>query len=448
MQYNIATLSNGLRVIHLPSASPVVYCGYQIATGSRNESSAEEGLAHFCEHTTFKGTARRSAGAIINSLERVGGSVNAYTTKEETVYYAAVPLPYVSRAIDLLTDIVFHSVYPQREIDKEVEVICEEIESYNDSPSELIFDDFESQLFGRSPLAHNILGTAERVRSFTTADALRFTRRHYRPGNMVFFIYGGSSPSAEGEGTKAVRQQAFFNRLLQQLEHCFAKYPLSPSPAEDIPLPSPMLHESIVLPSSFNGEPAAAPSCSEEVEPGVTVRSLNTHQAHVMVGHRAYAMTDPRRLPLFLLNNILGGPGLNARLNLVLREQRGLVYTVESYLGSYCDTGVWATYFGCDHNAVDRCLRLVKRELARYVDKPLSERSLHAAKQQLKGQIGIASDNRENFALDFGRTFLRFNRGRDLARFCARIDAITPADIQRVAEEVLSPDHLSTLIYR
>ena len=190
MKYNTYTLDNGLRIIHLPSDSQVVYCGYQINAGTRNEEPGEEGLAHFCEHVTFKGTERRKAWHILNCLESVGGDLNAYTNKEGTVYYSAILKEHIARAVDLLSDIVFHSVYPQAEIDKEVEVICDEIESYNDSPAELIYDEFENILFKGSPLGHNILGTAEQVRAFKTEDALRFTRKLYRPDNAIFFAYG------------------------------------------------------------------------------------------------------------------------------------------------------------------------------------------------------------------------------------------------------------------
>ena len=190
MKYNTYTLDNGLRIIHLPSDSKVVYCGYQINAGTRDEEPGEEGLAHFCEHVTFKGTERRKAWHILNCLESVGGDLNAYTNKEGTVYYSAILKEHIARAVDLLSDIVFHSVYPQAEIDKEVEVICDEIESYNDSPAELIYDEFENILFKDSSLGHNILGTAEQVRSFTTEDALRFTRKLYRPDNAIFFAYG------------------------------------------------------------------------------------------------------------------------------------------------------------------------------------------------------------------------------------------------------------------
>ena len=342
MKYNTHTLDNGLRIIHLPSDSKVVYCGYQINAGTRNEEPGEEGLAHFCEHVTFKGTERRKAWHILNCLESVGGDLNAYTNKEGTVYYSAILKEHIARAVDLLSDIVFHSVYPQAEIDKEVEVICDEIESYNDSPAELIYDEFENILFKGSSLGHNILGTA---------------------------------------GQTIVMQK-------------------------------------------------------------------NTHQAHVMIGTRAYDVNDDRRMPLYLLNNILGGPGMNAKLNLALREHNGLVYTVESTMVAYGDTGTWSIYFGCDEHDIKRCLRLVRKELDRMMEKPLSDSQLKAAKKQIKGQIGVACDNRENFALDFGKSFLHYGWEKNVDCLYEQVEAITSQQIQDVARELFDKDRLITLIFK
>ncbi len=426
MKYNTCTLSNGLRVIHLPSASPVVYCGFQVGAGSRHEEPGDEGLAHFCEHVTFKGTARRSAWSILNCLEQVGGSLNAYTNKEDTCYYAAILKPHMTRAVSLLTDIVFGSTYPQAEIDKEVEVICDEIESYNDSPAELIYDEFENLIFDRHPLGHNILGTANHVRAFTTADALRFTRCHYRPDNAVFFAYGDIS----------------FAQLVRDLNRAMEK--VNMGAAEAILLP-----KSIIRPDMEEAESTVY----KEVEHDSTTwghvftSDRDTHQAHVVVGSRSYNVHDPRRMSLYLLNNILGGPGMNARLNVALRERNGLVYTVESSMVSYSDTGVWCTYFGCDHNDVAHCLRLVHRELDRYCQSPMSESQLRAAKRQLTGQIGVACDNRENFALDFGREYLHYGREKDIARLCEQVDAITAESIMQVAQEIFSPDRMNTLVF-
>jgi len=429
-KYNTYTLENGLRIIHLPSTSQVVWCGYDIAAGARHEQPGEEGLAHFCEHMTFKGTQRRSALQVINALESVGGELNAFTNKEDTVFYAAVTKAHFSKAVNLLTDIVFNSQYPQHEIDKEVEVICDEIESYNDSPAELIYDVFENHIFQSHPLGHNILGTAERVRSFKTADALRFTRRHYRPDNAVFFVYGDVD----------------FKRLCRM----FTVYSLQFTDDYTKGGNAEWLASQSTVnckPSTVNSTPSTVNSTPSTVNKTITLEH-NTHQAHVMIGAEAYCYDNPRRMTLYLLNNIIGGPGMNARLNLSLRERQGLVYTVESSMASYSDTGVWTVYFGCDHHDVNRCLRLVRRELDRMMLHPLSASQLLAAKRQLKGQIAIACDNREQFALDFGRSFLHHGHERDLDTLFSRIDAVTAEDIQQVANEVFPTGHLTTLIIK
>ena len=422
MKYNTYTLNNGLRIIHLPSDSKVVYCGYQINAGTRNEEPGEEGLAHFCEHVTFKGTERRKAWHILNSLESVGGDLNAYTNKEGTVYYSAILKEHIARAVDLLTDIVFHSVYPQAEIDKEVEVICDEIESYNDSPAELIYDEFENIIFKGSPLGHNILGTAEQVRSFKTEDALRFTRKLYRPDNAIFFAYGDID----------------FKKLVRLLKKSF------------------LSEERTVKSEKFNSPEAQAQfniqhstfNTQHSFEGQTIVMQKNTHQAHVMIGTRAYDVNDSRRMPLYLLNNMLGGPGMNAKLNLALREHNGLVYTVESTMVAYGDTGIWSIYFGCDEHDVKRCLRLVRKELDKFMQKPLSEAQLKAAKKQIKGQVGVACDNRENFALDFGKSFLHYGWEKNVDRLYEQVDEITAEQIQAVAQELFDKDRLTTLIFR
>ena len=422
MKYNTYTLDNGLRIIHLPSDSKVVYCGYQINAGTRNEEPGEEGLAHFCEHVTFKGTERRKAWHILNCLESVGGDLNAYTNKEGTVYYSAILKEHIARAVDLLTDIVFHSVYPQAEIDKEVEVICDEIESYNDSPAELIYDEFENIIFKGSPLGHNILGTAEQVRSFKTEDALRFTRKLYRPDNAIFFAYGDID----------------FKKLVRLLKKSFLSEERRVK-SEKFNSPEAQTQFNIQH-STFNTQ--------HSFEGQTIVMQKNTHQAHVMIGTRAYDVNDSRRMPLYLLNNMLGGPGMNAKLNLALREHNGLVYTVESTMVAYGDTGVWSIYFGCDEHDVKRCLRLVRKELDKFMQKPLSEAQLKAAKKQIKGQIGVACDNRENFALDFGKSFLHYGWEKNVDRLYEQVDEITAEQIQAVAKELFDKDRLTTLIFR
>ena len=407
MQYNTATLNNGLRIIHLPNTSKIAYCGYQIKAGTRNEKPGDEGLAHFCEHVTFKGTQTHTSTAIINKLESVGGDLNAFTNKEDTVFYSAIPVEHFAKAVDVLSDIVFYSIFPQAEIDKEVEVICDEIESYNDSPAELIYDEFENLVFKGHPLGHNILGSADRVRGFATADAMRFTQQYYRPDNAIFFVYGNID----------------FKRLVKTLEK------LTPKQLQEN-----VVDEALVV---ANGK-----------LPELTILNHDTHQAHVMIGNRAYSATHPLRIPLYLLNNMLGGPGMNARLNVILRERRGLVYSVESSMVCYGDTGLWAVYFGCDPHDVNRCVRLVKSEFNRLMEKPLSEKTLAAAKKQIKGQLAVACDNNENFAIDFGKSFLHFGDEKDIEKLYQKIDAVTAEQIQQVAKEIFDKDSLATLVIK
>ena len=498
MKYNTYTLDNGLRIIHLPSDSKVVYCGYQINAGTRNEEPGEEGLAHFCEHVTFKGTERRKAWHILNCLESVGGDLNAYTNKEGTVYYSAILKEHIARAVDLLTDIVFHSVYPQAEIDKEVEVICDEIESYNDSPAELIYDEFENIIFKGSPLGHNILGTAEQVRSFKTEDALRFTRKLYRPDNAIFFAYGdidfkklvrllqraladdesvvnlaeeklpqisqitqiswNENSIAEEKSVSSVKSVGIENTEKSAGNENTEKSVSSVKSVgiENTEKSAGNENTEKSVSSVKSVGPKNYPSVGSKNYPSVgdgiagqtIVMQKNTHQAHVMIGTRAYDVNDDRRMPLYLLNNMLGGPGMNAKLNLALREHNGLVYTVESTMVAYGDTGTWSIYFGCDEHDVKRCLRLVRKELDKFMQKPLSDAQLKAAKKQIKGQIGVACDNRENFALDFGKSFLHYGWEKNVDRLYEQVDEITAAQIQAVAQELFDKNRLTTLIFK
>ena len=426
--YNTHTLPNGLRIIHLPAGNPaaatngglsrVVYCGYQIAAGTRDELAGEEGMAHFCEHMTFKGTEKRNAIQIINALEGLGGELNAFTNKEDTTFYAAISKEHFAQAVNVLTDIVFHSQYPQQEIDKEVEVICDEIESYNDSPAELIYDEFEKIIFEGHPLGHNILGKAEHLRTYTTEDALRFVHRHYRPDNAIFFAYGDVD----------------FGKLVKRL---------SGSVEWEVRSVECGVRSEICLWQEYSHSSLPTPHSSTTI-----TREIGSHQAHVMLGTQAYDIHHPLRIPLYLLNNILGGPGMNARLNLSLRERNGLVYTVESTMVSYSDTGLWCIYFGCDPKDVKRCLRLVRRELDKMMQKPLSATQLRNAKRQLKGQIDIACDNHEQFALDFGKSFLHYGWEKDITHLYDSIDKVTAEDIQTVANELFATDRITTLIFK
>lgn len=405
MNYHTHTLSNGLRIIHAQNQSAVAYCGYAIDAGTRDEEENEQGMAHFVEHLIFKGTQKRHSWHILNRMEHVGGDLNAYTNKEETVVYSAFLVEHFPRAVELLTDIVFHSTYPQAEIDKEVEVIIDEIQSYEDTPSELIFDDFEELVFPNHPLGRNILGKPELLRQFKSEDALRFTNRFYRPDNMVFFVQGNVD----------------FKRVVRLLEKAVS----------DIPAAITERHR--IKPELY-------------IPQNKTIHR-DTHQAHVMIGCRSYDTHDKKRTALYLLNNILGGPGMNSRLNVALRERSGLVYNVEANLTSYTDTGLFSIYFGTDQEDVKRCIRLVHKELKRLREKPLSSTQLTTAQKQIIGQIGVAADNFENNALNMAKTYLHYNKYEEPQEVYKRIQSLTPQDLWEVANEMFCEENLSTLIY-
>ena len=448
MKNETYTLENGLRVIVVPGHTQVVCCGYAIGAGSRHETPEEMGMAHFCEHLTFKGSRHRSAMQILNSLESVGGDLNAFTNKEHTVYYATVLFQHLPRAIDLLTDIVFDSTYPQQEIDKEVEVVCDEIESYNDSPAELIYDEYENILFKGHPLGHHILGCPEQLRQYTTNDVTHFARKHYRPENAVFFVQlpADSMLFSKGKVVKLLerafqkaREEAY--KETHEETHKEAHKGIQNLAPEGVP--NAAAHNTNEAPSGAVG---GASSWVEGLGKCYWV-DRSTHQAHVIVGCPAFSMHDNRRIALFLLNNILGGPAMNSRLNLSLRERRGLVYTVESSMATYSDTGVWTTYFGCDNDDVKKCLRLVRRELNRLMERPLSEAQLNAAKRQLKGQMGIATDNRENYTIDVAKNFLHKGWEQDIDLLLKRIDELTADEVQQVAQMLFQKERMTTLIY-
>lgn len=406
MQYNIHTLSNGLRIIHESSSSKVAYCGFAVDAGTRDEAENEQGMAHFVEHLIFKGTRKRKAWHILNRMENVGGDLNAYTNKEETVIYSAFLTEHFGRALELLADIVFHSTFPQNEIEKETEVIIDEIQSYEDTPSELIFDDFEDMIFRNHPLGRNILGRPDLLKKFRSEDAMAFTSRFYQPSNMVFFVLGDFN----------------FQKIVRQVEKLLVDLPL------------------VTVENQRTIPPLYVP---EQL-----VVHKETHQAHVMIGSRGYNAYDDKRTALYLLNNILGGPGMNSRLNVSLRERRGLVYTVESNLTSYTDTGAFCIYFGTDPEDVDTCLKLTYKELKRMRDVKMTSSQLMAAKKQLIGQIGVASDNNENNALGMAKTFLHYNKYESSESVFRRIEALTAEGLLEVANEMFAEEYLSTLIYR
>ncbi len=404
-EYQACILSNGLRLVHKPTQSAVSYCGFTVNVGTRDEAEIYSGLAHFVEHTIFKGTTHRRSSHILNRMEVVGGELNAYTSKEETVVYSVFPGAHLARAMELLGDLIAHSQFPEKELRKEREVVVDEINSYRDTPSELIYDDFESFLFEDCSLGRNILGSVESLERITSSVARRFLTDYYTPENMVFFFMGATP----------------FYRVKRLAEHYFGG--LS-RPAVEL--------ERTLMPLS---------------QPFVRRVERDTHQSHVIIGARAYDLYDKHRRSLLLLNNLLGGPGMNSLLNVSLREKRGYVYTVESTVTSYTDTGLFTIYFGTDHRYTHRCVDLVKRELKRLCEERLSTARLLAAKRQFIGQIEVASDNSENVALALGKSFLRYGHFDSLAEVTALVERITADDLLAVANDLFAEDKLSMLIY-
>jgi predicted Zn-dependent peptidase len=403
-----STLCNGLRMVYLPSASAVSYCGLAINAGTRDEPSEQSGLAHLVEHMLFKGTVKRKSWHILNRMESVGGELNAYTTKEETFLYTICLAGDTERAIELLSDLAFHSQFPEAEIDRERDVILDEIRSCEDNPSEIIADEFENLLFRNSEMGHLILGDEASLKTITSATCRVFTAAFYHPENMVFFFYGKTSWS--------------------EIVHLAGKY------LGEIPAGKYNMQERRIKP--------------ELVDPEQKVITKDLHQSHVIVGSRGYGLHDDKRTGLFLLNNLLGGPGMNSRLNVSLREKRGLVYSVDSITASYTDTGVFNIYFGCDHESVEQCLRLIRRELQKLRDRALTSSQLHAAVKQLKGQMGVSGDQSENVALGLGKSFLHYNKYDNLSETYKKLDALTPVRLLEIANEVFDENRLFRLIFQ
>lgn len=404
MFYSSHTLPNGIRIVHHYEESPIVYCGFAINVGSRDENHEQYGLAHFTEHMLFKGTKKRRSWHVLNRLETIGGTLDAYTTKEETFIYSAIPITYFERAVELLTDLLFHSQFPQHEIDKEVDVIIDEIQSYNDTPSELIFDNFDSLLFGDSELGHNILGDKQQLKSYCSNHFKNFVEQHYSPERIVFFSSG----------------KITFDKVLK-------------------------------IAYKFINEPVATQYIKRTTPNNYTPQHIKlqreTFQTHCIIGSRGYELNNPKRLMLFLLNNILGGPSMNSLLNLSIREKNGLAYTIESEINSYSDTGCFTIYFGCDHKNNERCINLCKKELQKLREQPINEKKLQHYKRQIVGQLMIASQNRENVALSMARSFLHLNKYNDFDTTAQEISNITTEQLQNVAIEIFNEQQLSSLLF-
>ncbi|MDO4707453.1 MAG: pitrilysin family protein [Porphyromonadaceae bacterium] len=406
MSYQTHALPSGLRLIFRPQDGPNVYLGFGVRAGTRDEGRLEYGLAHFLEHMLFKGTKLRSSTQIIERIEGVGGELNAYTSKEETILYCVSPKEYVHRALHLMADIVRNSQFPEEELSKEQAVVIDEIHSYHDSPSELIFDEFENVLFRGHALGHNILGTEVSVARQTRASCRRFLEKYYRPENMVIFCQGTIDVDV-------------------LIGACNTYFPEQAQANIATPL----------LP------------WQSTIKPKQIVRHRGTCQGHVIMGGYACHMHDERRLEMSVLSNILGGAGMNSRLNLALRERNGIAYHVECSYAAYTDTGLLAIYFGCAKKQVDRAVELVEEELRRLVEEPIEEGELACIKRQIKGQLLVGSDQREQTFLSMGKTYLHYNYVEDLETIFERIDAITSRSLHELSCEYLIPEKMFRLSY-
>ena len=423
MQENSETfyhnLPNGVRLVVRRTDSPVVYVGVMVGVGTRDELPTENGMAHYIEHCVFKGTERHTARQIINSIEGIGGEINAYTTKEETTFYAATLPEHLRRTLRLLAEMVLRPTFPKHETDKELGVIFDEIESYNDSPSELIYDDFEGMLFDGHPLAMPILGTKKTLRNIGSSSAYpqQWMRLHYRAERMVVFCQGSIAP------------ERFFRLAEREFGGVGVGENPSCNPAGDQ--------------VETRDRPATAPRNRQHIS-----YKRHTHQVHAMLGNIAYPLGHELQLPFYLLNNIIGGGSLNSRLNLRLRESRGLVYTVESTYTPLSDTGYWCTYFACEPEHFDECLRLCNEELEKLCSHPLSEQQVSKALRQLRGQMAIGSLNQENNALAMAKSVLYFGHAPTWAETFEQIAQTTTSQLIKASEEILTPCHLSILTYK
>ena len=410
-------LPNGVQIVHRKTLSPVVYVGIMIGAGTRHEQPEENGMAHYIEHCVFKGTEHYTARQIINHIEGIGGEINAYTTKEETTFYAATLSNHFRTTLHLLADMVLRPTFNKKETDKEVTVILDEIESYNDSPSELIYDDFENMIFEGSSLAMPILGTKKTLRRISKSPdiALNWMKTHYRPERMVLFVQGNVST--------------------QQVISAATRELLSNSQ-------SPIAHSEASHSPQGVQYPIAAPAASN-----TRLYKRHTHQTHVMLGSHTYPIGHPKQLTMFLLNNILGGGSMSSRLYLSLREKYGLVYNIDSQAVPLSDTGYWNIYLACEPQHKDQCLELCHKELKQLRDTRLTATQLQRALRQLEGQLAISAENQENNALAMAKQMLYHHRAPQWQETFAKVQKITPEQLQEVANEVFAPEKIYTLLY-
>jgi predicted Zn-dependent peptidase len=406
MDLLLHTLDNGIRLVHHRIPGLVAHCGIIINTGSRDETEKEHGIAHFIEHMLFKGTAKRKAYHILSRLEDVGGELNAYTTKEETAIHASFLKDDYERTIELISDITFNSVFPEKEIEKEKDVVIEEINSYLDNPSELIFDDFEELIFAGQPIGRNILGSPESVKSFSRTTITDFIKNNYNTHEMVFCSVGNISD----------------DKIMKLFKTHFA---------------------GIV---TFNNAPRSNKSWT--YKPASLTKKMDTFQNHCIIGNLAYDLKDDKRMGMFLLNNILGGQGLNSRLNLSLREKNGLAYNVESSYNPYCDTGIFSIYFGTDAQYLNKSISIAMAELNKLRNTKLGTVQLNKAKNQIKGYLVRGYENHESLMLSLGKSLLVFNKIDSIEDICKKTDSVTASELLETANDIFEPEKLSTLIYK
>lgn len=405
MEYQFHTLANGIRIVHRQTGSSVSHCGLMVNTGSRDEQAHESGMAHFIEHMIFKGTGKRRAYHVLSRIENVGGDLNAFTTKEETCIYASFLNPYYAQCLDLFADIAFNSTFPQKEIRKEKDVIIDEINSYHDSPAELIFDDFENLIFSGHPLGRNILGETGSVSAFKRRDIFRFINRNYSTHQMVIASVGNIS----------------FKRLVRTVEKQFG----------DARTRENGIHRNLFT----------------DYRPRNVSLLKASFLAHAVVGNLAYARDHRGKMPLSLLTNLLGGPSLNSRLNLSIREKHGYAYAVEANYQPYSDTGVFTIYVGADRNHIGRSLDLIGRELKLMRDRELGTVQLHRAKKQVIGQLALSYESGLNEMLSVAKNHLHDTSIRTYEQLAREIELITAAQLQEVANEIFHPGQISRLIY-
>ena len=410
-------LPSGLQIVHRKTTSPVVYVGIMIGAGTRHELPNENGMAHYIEHCVFKGTEHYTARQIINHIEGIGGEINAYTTKEETTFYAATLRNHFRTTLHLLADMVLHPTFNKKETDKEVTVILDEIESYNDSPSELIYDDFENMVFEGSSLAMPILGTKKTLRRISKSPdiALNWMQQHYRPERMVLFVLGNITTQ---QVISAAEKELLAN----------THYPISHSEASNSP-------QGVQY-------PIAAPAASN-----TRLYKRHTHQTHIMLGSRSYPIGHPKQLTMYLLNNILGGGSMSSRLYLSLREKHGLVYNIDSQAVPLSDTGYWNIYLACEPQHKDQCLELCHKELKQLRDTRLTSAQLQRALRQLEGQMAISAENQENNALAMAKQMLYHHHAPAWQEVFAKVKEISAEQLQDVANVVFAPEKIYTLLY-